>query len=329
MDEKSTTHDITYNHKSTQSEVGVPPFRLEQIQDDDKFISFYSGFPSFLHLLACYQFLGAAVATLSYDPSKTNQDAATACGMGRHHILSPINEFFLTLCRLRQGFPEQDLAFRFQISQPTVSRIVTTWVNLLYVKFKEIPIWPCRELVDEYMPVCFRSLYPTTRCIIDATEIFIQMPSNPTVQLTFSNYKNHNTLKALVGITPTGAVCFVSDLYGGNISDKKLVIESGLLRLLESGDSIMADRGFMIDDILPPGVQLNIPPMLNETGQLTGDERTTTRRIASLRIHVERAIERIKNYQIPCNIPNNMHNSVNQLFFVCAVLTNFLPPLVQ
>ena len=94
MDEKNTTHDITYNHKSTQSEVGVPPFRLEQIQDDDKFISFYSGFPSFLHLLACYQFLGAAVATLSYGPSKTNQDAATACGMGHHHILSPINEVF-------------------------------------------------------------------------------------------------------------------------------------------------------------------------------------------------------------------------------------------
>ena len=49
------------------------------------------------------------------------------------------------------------------------------------------------------------------------------MPSNPSAQqLTFSNYKNHNmhTAKALVGITPSGAICFNSDLYGGNISDK-------------------------------------------------------------------------------------------------------------
>ena len=52
---------------------------------------------------------------------------------------------------------------------------------------------------------------------------------NPSAQqLTFSNYKNHNTAKALVGITSSGAVCFISDLYGGNISDKKLTVECGI-----------------------------------------------------------------------------------------------------
>ena len=155
------------------------------------------------------------------------------------------------------------------------------------------------------------------------------MPSNPTAQqLTFSNYKNRNTLKSLIGITPSGAVCFVSDLYGGNIFDKKLTAECGILKLLESGDAIMADRGFTIEDILPAGVTLNVPPRLNESGQLTENERSTTR-IASIRIHVERAIEWIKNYQILHNIPNTIHNSVNQTFFVCAILTNFLPPLVE
>ena len=158
-------------------------------------------------------------------------------------------------------------------------------------------------------------MYPTTRCIIDATEIFIEMPANPSAQqLTFSNYKNHNTLKALIGITPSGVVSFISDLYGGNISDKKLTQLSGLLDLLESGDAIMADRGFTIDDILPPGVTLNVPPCMNDSGQLTESERTTTRHIASVRIHVERAMERIKNYQILHNIPNSRHNKINQIF---------------
>ena len=91
----------------------------------------------------------------------------------------------------------------------------------------------------------------------------------------------------------------------------------------------MADRGFTIEDILPPGVSLNVPPRMNESGQLTDDERTSTRRIASVRIHVERAIERIKNYHILHLLPNSMHNSANQVFFVCALLTNFLPPLVE
>ena len=156
------------------------------------------------------------------------------------------------------------------------------------------------------------------------------MPANLTAQqLTFSNYKNRNTLKAFIGITPSGAVCFISDLYGGNISDKKLTVDCGILKLFESGDSIMADRGFTIEDILPPGVSLNVPPRLNETGQLTETERATMRRIASVRTHVERAIECIKNYQILHDIPNTMHHSINQIFFVCTMLTNFLPPLVE
>ena len=143
------------------------------------------------------------------------------------------------------------------------------------------------------------------------------MPLNPTAQqITFSSYKNHNHN---IGITPSEAISFVSDLYGRNISDKKLVMELGFLKLLECGDTIMADWGFNIDDILSPGVLLNVPPMLHETGQLTAEQQTTTRHIDSLCIHVECAMERIKNYHLLHSIPNSMHSNVNQVFFVYAV----------
>ena len=47
----------------------------------------------------------------------------------------------------------------------------------------------------------------------------------------------------------------------GNASDKHIVRESGLVNLLEAGDSIMADKGFDIDDFLKPlHVTLNMPP---------------------------------------------------------------------
>ena len=149
------------------------------------------------------------------------------------------------------------------------------------------------------MPQLFKEFYPTTRCIIDATELFIQTPSNPQAQqLTFSSYKNHNTLKALVCITPSGVISFVSELYGGCTSDRELFVRSGLLDLLEAGDSVMADRGFTIADLLEmKGVTLNIPPM-KVHDQLSETELITTRRIAALRIHVERAIGRIKNFKI-------------------------------
>ena len=112
--------------------------------------------------------------------------------------------------------------------------------------------------------------------------------------MTFSSYKNHNTFKGLVGISPGGAVTFISKLFPGSITDKVLTQKSGLLELLDRGDCIMADRGFDIqDDLTPLGVKINIPPFLKGKQQFQPHELVESRRIASLWIHVERAMERI------------------------------------
>ena len=82
-------------------------------------------------------------------------------------------------------------------------------------------------------------------------KIFIQRATDPnSQQLTFSSYKNHNTAKALAGNTPSGAFSFISPLYGGSISDRELFVTSLLMEKLESGDVIMADKGFNVADIL-------------------------------------------------------------------------------
>ena len=93
-------------------------------------------------------------------------------------------------------------------------------------------------------------MYPTTRVIIDCTEIFTEMPTSYRSQsATFSSYKHHNTAKGLVGIAPSGAVTFVSDLYAGRSSDQKITKHCGILNLLENGDSLMANRGFDIKEL--------------------------------------------------------------------------------
>ena len=66
--------------------------------------------------------------------------------------------------------------------------------------------------------------------------------------MTWSSYKHWNPAKLLVGITPTG-VSFIPPLWTGSIADKDIVKQSGLLYLLEAGDAVMADKGFLIRDL--------------------------------------------------------------------------------
>ena len=190
------------------------------------------------------------------------------------------------------GLLEQDLANRFDISVSSVSRITATWINLMFHSFKAIERCPPWHVVEKHMPEAFKKEYPNTRFIIDATEFQVERPSSLLTQsYTFSSYKNRNTVKVLIGIIPSGVIAYVSFAYEGSISDKKLVEVCGILEKLECGDEIMSDKGFQIQDLLAPlGIRLNIPPFLNSKVQMPVNHVLLTRKIAHLRIHVERAI---------------------------------------
>ena len=136
------------------------------------------------------------------------------------------------------------------------------------------------------MPQAFKDLYPTTRVIIDCTELYVQTPSSLLLQSQlYSSYKSNTTLKGLMGMAPHGAVTFVSSLYTGSISDKEITRCCGLLDLLENNDPVMADKGFDIEDMLhEKKIKLNIT--LRSKGQFSVTENTKS--IAKLCIHVER-----------------------------------------
>lgn len=91
----------------------------------------------------------------------------------------------------------------------------------------------------------------------------------------------------------------------------------------------MADRGFNIRDLLlRKNAHLNIPAF-SEGKQLSARAVQKSRRIASVRIHVERAMERIKNFKIIQGvIPLKLKNSLDQVLMICAILSNLQDPLV-
>ena len=65
------------------------PFRIEQIQNDDDAVRFYTGFPTFKILMACFVFLGESVSKLV-----GRHYQSIGIKSGRPHVLSPLNEFF-------------------------------------------------------------------------------------------------------------------------------------------------------------------------------------------------------------------------------------------
>ena len=145
----------------------------------------------------------------------------------------------------------------------------------------------------------------------------------------FSTYKHHTTAKFLVGICPSGTQCFVSGAWGGQASDQ-ITRESGLLEQLHTGQQVVADRGFTIESMLQEhGNNLVIPSFLGtDRSQLSASEVTRTRRIAEARIHVERAIERVKEFHIlQGEVDVALVHVLKQIFQVCAYLTNFQQPI--
>lgn len=144
-------------------------------------------------------------------------------------------------------------------------------------------------------------------------------------------------MKCLIGTDSRGSIIFLSHLYTGRISDKE-ICQSGFFDLLKQkitngeiypNDAIMADKGFTIEKELEEiGLSLNIPPFLRENPCFLEEENIQTRTIAHHRIHVERAIGKCRNFSIfDRKLPISLCGQINQIWSVCAVLSNFQNPV--
>ncbi|XP_077551073.1 uncharacterized protein LOC144164418 [Haemaphysalis longicornis] len=196
----------------------------------------------------------------------------------------------------------------------------------------EVTLWLSRSAIDEAMPRACVEKYASTRVLLDATEIRCEVQSSFVAQSgLYSHYKSTHTFKGLVGVALHRYVTFVSELFTGCTSDRECVMRSGFLeRELEEGDSIMADKGFRIDDLLEDiGVKLNIPPFLRRE-QFTAEETQETQDIAAIRIHVERRIQRIKcNHIFDLPVPMSLATLANQMWVIRATLSNWQSRIMQ
>ncbi|XP_062591937.1 uncharacterized protein LOC134253431 [Saccostrea cucullata] len=314
-----------------------------KISESDKTVKHFLGLPSLAFLLGFINTVSLLFKNVnSWKGSRKGGEKVWQTEKrrkpGKKRKLSLKEEFIIIMLKLRLGLDNITLSTLFGVSLSQISNMFTTWINFLYQYLEPVLKWPSKEKIRKHLPLSFKLKYPGTTSIIDCTEIFIQKPRNPSAQAaTWSNYKSHNTLKALVAIQPNGAFTFVSNLWSGNISDRKITELSGYLDKLQYGDEIMADRGFQIRDLaIQKGAKLNMPPFTRVSNRsikgrvLTSKEIQETRKIASVRIHVERAIRRLKSFKLLGQIlPLKLKNISSQMLRVAAAFCNFLPPLVR
>ena len=194
-------------------------------------------------------------------------------------------------------------------------------IEAMYVKLKPLIIWPGRDVLLDTLSMDFHKHCPSCVIIIHCYEIFLERPNLLARVQTFSSYKHHNTVKYLIGITPQGTVCFISEGWGGRVTDKHLTENSKLLDHLIPGDTILADRRFDIQDSVSLYcTPITMPAFTRGKKQLTGIEVEQTRRIANVRIHVERVIVSIRQkYSI---LSATQHCNIIEYFNENMILLN-------
>lgn len=325
-------HDIRDIH-SENMELKAKQLRLENVKGNDDKFKFYTNLPNYQIFKALVDYLKTRTkpsGLVYWRGQETSTTSSQRARGGPDRKFEFEEEFFITLVKLKTGNFNEDLAHTFDTSPATISRIFTTWINFLS---KELKVLFEMQVNSDEKAECFTS-FDDLKVIIDCTELMVQRASNLDARKkTFSNYKHHDTVKFMVGLSPNLAVNYVSQAWGGRASDKHITLESetfvnGLFR----GESVMADRGFNVtNDMKKKGVKLLIPEFKGrDRPQITRQEAERSEYISKARIHVERIIQRIKTfYFLERVVRLNMLDIIEQIFTVCAYLTNFQMPIIK
>ena len=247
-------------------------------------------------------------------------------------LMSKTEKLILFLMKLKHNLSFQFMSVLFQISRQTVSDIFNQVLDAIYETVKKWIWWLPKKHVQATMPNSFKESYPNCRAIIDASEVKCEAPSSVESQvLMYSNYKSSFTMKFLIAIAPNGLITFLSKAYGGRVTDCHLTADSGFLDLLEPGDEILADKGFpsIVESAREKGAFVCMPPFKRGDRQFSNSENEKGYKCASVRIHVERAIARMKYFKILKYLDHSLLAKIDKILICVAFICNNFPDLIQ
>lgn len=246
-----------------------------------------------------------------------------------------IRDVLITLKKIRLSDTFERLGDDFCTSTSNVQKIFASTVPKIANKMQQLVYWPQSSIIKRLLPIPFRKRYREVESIIDCFEIEIQKPSNPLMQaLTWSAYKKANTVKYLISATPNGFINFVSTACGGRTTDNEIIKESGYLEELPDGAAVMADRGFkhVAQVLAKKQCTLIRPPSVGTGQRMSSVEAKENKRIAALRIHIERVIRRLREFSMLRPHACVNHQLIEHLDFIVIIacgIVNTQGPLIK
>lgn len=246
--------------------------------------------------------------------------------------LSIKDRIVLTCIKLKQNISYSMLCVLFNVcTEQTCRKIFLRMISILGTGLKFAIHWPSREEVLRNIPTCFYK-YRNVRAVIDVIEINIQSPKNLCCQIgTYSSYKSSNTVRFMTAVSPGGLITYISKAFLGRSSDKAIFEKSNFIKLFESGDGLMTDKGFLIDDVCQEhNVQLIRPPFLRNKVQFSKEEALLNATIAKARVHVERSNQRLKVFKIlSSKVPSYLVPRIDQIFVIISAIVNLSSPILK
>ncbi|XP_021163909.2 uncharacterized protein LOC105939542 isoform X2 [Fundulus heteroclitus] len=288
---------------------------------DDK-VKYYTGLPrwSLLHALHA---------------------AITPCLTKGGRKVTPFQMLLLTLMRLRLDLSEQHLGYLFRISSETASKMFRKTLDALHLHLSPLVRWPARECLLHTTPRQFREAFGgRVAVILDCFEVATEKPPHLKAQSEiYAQFNQKDAVKYLLGITPQGAVCFVSEGCGQRVSDKRLTEQCGILHKLLPGDFLLADRGFNVAD--EDGLmcaELKAPGFTRGRARMRPKWPAETQQRAQLRVHVEKVVGLVRDtysilqHALPMStlapLGGEAFSFIDKIVTVCCALTNMSPSVV-
>ncbi|KAK0166587.1 hypothetical protein PV327_004080 [Microctonus hyperodae] len=248
--------------------------------------------------------------------------------------VSKEDKLFICLMILKTGISFSGISVLFDLHRTTISKIFHSTLQKLVCATKNDIVWPTKDVVKGTMPKCFKLYFPDTRVIIDCIEFRTEIPKSISNKAFFySHHKKGFTIKLLVGITPSGYICFISKAAGGQKSDAEITTESGLLDLLEDGDVVLVDKGFseIKTSITEKEKKITVimPPFSTSESEFSNEKTEQTHNVASVRIHIQKIMQRLRIFKILDKIPVSLFTCVDDILHLCCILVNLQLPITN